>query len=264
MTPSQWTRFKEVGVLRNVTVQLYDLDRDVVADVATTQARSHIAADTGRLLFDPLGYNYAAANYQLPRHLLDERTLHGFAEMATRIRKRFECDEHALLALRDDPTDSAALKEIARSVKIKRRTAKLHKPKMLTRQWNGFETKESSDVCRARRRSDLTAAELLQVVCYWKAHKATVADLATKFNIRKTVMQRIVKSYRKDPDMLARAKCLEEVKLEQVTAVVETVRDLLAESKPIWSTEQIRRLAESRTSYQLKSHLVAAVLRDQL
>ena len=64
--------------------------------------------------------------------------------------------------------------------------------------------------------------------------------------------------------MLARAKCLEEVKLEQVTAVVETVRDLLAESKPIWSTEQIRRLAESRTSHQLKSHLVAAVLRDQL
>jgi len=46
-------------------------------------------------------------------------------------------------------------------VKIKRRTHKFHQPRVLTRQWNGFETKENSDICRARRRSDLTAAELL-------------------------------------------------------------------------------------------------------
>jgi len=71
-----------------------------------------------------------------------------------------------------------------------------------------------------------------------------MADLAAKFNIRRTVVQCILKSYRRDPEMLARIKCQEEIKREKITAVVETVQDLVAEKKPIWSTEQIRSLAE--------------------
>jgi len=32
-------------------------------------------------------------NYQLSRYQLDQNTLHSYAEMATKIRQRFECDE---------------------------------------------------------------------------------------------------------------------------------------------------------------------------
>lgn len=79
--------------MRSVTVQLFDLDKDIASDLTTTQARNHISADTSHVLFDPQSYNFAAMNYQLSRYQLDQNTLHSYAEMATKIRQRFECDE---------------------------------------------------------------------------------------------------------------------------------------------------------------------------
>ena len=55
-----------------MSVQLFDLDKDIVADSATTRARKHIAAEKSICLFDPGEHDSKHSNYQLSKYALSE------------------------------------------------------------------------------------------------------------------------------------------------------------------------------------------------
>ena len=48
-----WTRVKSVAVMKSLAIHLYDLDKDITADISVTRARSHISGDKGSCIFDP-------------------------------------------------------------------------------------------------------------------------------------------------------------------------------------------------------------------
>ena len=80
---SMWTRVKSVGTMKMLTVQLYDLDKDITGDQALAKARKHISTEKGSCLFDPQSFDSKAQNYQLNRHALPDNELQAFGEMAT-------------------------------------------------------------------------------------------------------------------------------------------------------------------------------------
>ena len=48
---SQWTRVKSISAMKRMSVQLFDLDKDIQADLSTTRARKHIAVEKSICLF---------------------------------------------------------------------------------------------------------------------------------------------------------------------------------------------------------------------
>ena len=43
--------------MKSLTIQAFDLDKDIKADVAVAKARKHIANEKGACIFDPKGYD---------------------------------------------------------------------------------------------------------------------------------------------------------------------------------------------------------------
>ena len=89
---SQWTRVKSVTAMKSLAVQLFDLEKDISSDVATTTAQSHIAGVRGVCIFDPKEFDGKLQSYQLTGHKLSQEKLQVYAEMATQVRSRFEVD----------------------------------------------------------------------------------------------------------------------------------------------------------------------------
>ena len=75
---------------------------------------------------------------------MNEAELTAFAEMAIKVRERFEIDKEFLVQSKDLSTDVQALGELKRSLRIKRRLARRKRTVHNTIVWKGFETNTKS------------------------------------------------------------------------------------------------------------------------
>ena len=109
----------------------------------------------------------------------------------------------------------------------------------------------------------LTAEDLLDIVTFWRAHKPTMNYLAAQFNISSVLAQRIIMKYKRDPSMLARKCCKEEIKKEKISAVSRTVQDLVDGKKNIWSLEHLQTKVNDSYEVMVPRPLIARVLKYQ-
>ena len=115
---SMWTRVKSVTAMKSLAIHLYDLDKDITADIAVTRARKHISGDKGSCIFDPKEFDGKLQSFQLNKYTLPDNELRAFAEMATKVRKKFEVDETVLTQTQPGSFDTTALNEVKRVVKL--------------------------------------------------------------------------------------------------------------------------------------------------
>ena len=60
-----------------------------------------------------------------------------------------------------------------------------------------------------RKRCELTAADILDIVAYWKAHEPSMHELVHQFAITRVLGYTIIRSYKKDPFYVARIRAKE-------------------------------------------------------
>ena len=60
-------------------------------------------------------------------------------------------------------------------------------------------------------------------------------ELAAKFKITKALAWSLISQYKRDPEMLARRFCKEEMRDEKVELIRDTVQDMLDTKKQVWS-----------------------------
>ena len=74
-------------------------------------------------IFDPKEFDGRLQSYQLSNHTLNDEDLKLYAEMVTKIRKRFEVDQRQLIGINIDHCSAEALEEVKMKVKLHRREA---------------------------------------------------------------------------------------------------------------------------------------------
>ena len=89
---SSWTRVKALDTWKGASVFLYELDKDIQADLATTRARSHISADKGTCIFDPEQVEGKANGFSLQNRHLSVQELETYATLASEVRAAFALD----------------------------------------------------------------------------------------------------------------------------------------------------------------------------
>ena len=62
-------------------------------------------------------------------------------------------------------------------------------------------------------------ADLLAIVAFWKAHKPNMPELAAKFRITKALASHLIRQYKRDPEMLAKRYCKEEMRNEKIALI---------------------------------------------
>ena len=62
-----------------------------------------------------------------------------------------------------------------------------------------------------------------------------MSELAYKFSITKALASHLIRQYKRDPEMLTRQFCKEEIHDEKVDRIRSTVQDLIDAKKQIWS-----------------------------
>ena len=67
-----------------------------------------------------------------------------------------------------------------------------------------------------------------------------MSELAEKFSITKALAAHLIRQYKRDPEMLARRFCKEEMHDEKVDRIRSTVQDLLDTKKQIWSVPYVQ------------------------
>jgi len=97
--------------------------------------------------------------------------------MASNIRQNFELDLKQLTAFERDQTDLTALEEVKRKVKLNR--MKNLKQKTSVGDYVGSSCEDSFRLSRRifRKRLELTAADIVEIVSFWKVNKPTFRDL---------------------------------------------------------------------------------------
>ena len=126
----------------------------------------------------------------------------------------------------------------------------------------GFEAKSKRYKPSLRKRHELTAADMVDIISYWKAHSPSMAELGHKFEITRVLAQQIVRSFKLDPLFLARLRAKEQLQEDKVEKVKETVKDLLDAGKHVWSIASLQKLASPSEGKQVSRKIVAHVLRD--
>jgi len=104
--------------MKQLTPQLFDIDKDLQSDKQTTIARAHLTGSHGQVLFHPDDFNDRGYDFSLDKHRLSQEELSVYGEMATHIRKRFELDLELLRKLGEGPNCDESLNEVVRSVKL--------------------------------------------------------------------------------------------------------------------------------------------------
>ena len=61
-------------------------------------------------------------------------------------------------------------------------------------------------------RRELTSTDLVHIIASWKTTKCSMRDLAARFKIKATLVHRITKEYRRDPDFLSRQLAKEQLR----------------------------------------------------
>jgi plasmid maintenance system antidote protein VapI len=160
--------------------------------------------------------------------------------MATNIRQNFELDLKQLTAFERDQTDLTALEEVKRKVKLNR--MKNLKQKTSVGDYVGSSCEDKFRLSRRifRRRLELTAADIVEIVSFWKVNKPTFRDLGHKFFITPNLAQRLVKQYEKDPSFLAKRRVKEQVKEEKLSALQGALDKMIKAKEDVWSIEQVR------------------------
>ena len=54
-----------------------------------------------------------------------------------------------------------------------------------------------------RKRYELTASDMIEIISYWKAHSPSMSELGQEFVITRVLAQAIVRDYKKKPMFLA-------------------------------------------------------------
>ena len=96
--------------------------------MSTTAAHQHISGHRGVCIFDPKEFDGRLQSYQLSNHTLSDEELKLYAEMVTKIRKRFEVDQRQLIGINIDDCSAQALEEVKRKVKLNRGEARKLQP----------------------------------------------------------------------------------------------------------------------------------------
>ena len=258
---SQWTRVKSVVAMKSLAVQLFDIEKDIQSDLTTTRARQHISGDRGVCIFDPQAAEGRLQSYQLGNHRLSPEELKLYAEMVTTVRARFAVDERQLTDISMDNCSVQALDEIKRKVKLNRGQARMLQPVDPLPLWNGFESGQRKSRHGLLRRCQLRAADLLAICSFWRAHQPTMSDLASTFKITRALAQNLIWQYKRDPEMLARRYCKEEVHGEKLALIRGTVQDMIDTKKQVWSVGCVQAALGEASPKPVKKHLINTVLR---
>jgi hypothetical protein len=73
------------------------------------------------------------------------------------------------------------------------------------------------------------------MICYWRANKPKLADLAIRFKVQQALATRLIKQYKKDPGFLARLNLKCEARAEKTNLVATTVQEMISRRKDIWT-----------------------------
>ena len=222
-----------------------------------------MTGDRGTCIFDPQASDGRLQSYQLSSHTLSQEELKLYAEMVTKVRSRFEVDQRELASINIGNCSQQALEEVKRKIKLNRGQARKLRPVDEFPTWQGFESSQRSYKCTLRRRCQLKMSDLLAICSYWRAHKSCMAELAEKFRITKALAQNLIWQYKRDPEMLARRYCKDEMHDEKVALIRSTVQDMIDTKQQVWSVPHVQNVAGQTSTVEIKRHLISTVLRTE-
>ena len=90
-----------------------------------------------------------------------------------------------------------------------------------------------------------------------------MAELAEKFRITKALAQNLIWQYKRDPEMLARRYCKDEMHDEKVALIRSTVQDMIDTKQQVWSVPHVQNVAGRTSTVKIKRHLISTVLRTE-
>ena len=88
-------------------------------------------------------------------------------------------------------------------------------------------------------------------------------EIAEKFRITKALAWNLISQYKRDPEMLAKRFCKEEMHNDKIALIRSTVQDMIDTKKQIWSVPYVQAIAAKNDAVPVKKHLISTVLRTE-
>ena len=173
-----WTRVVLVDPDANTSIEIKDVEADIIADKALQQIRKSAVRETGSLLFDPEEYKDRQQPLRIASHQLTDKQLLDYAKEATRIMRVIS--QHA------QGEESEAKFEPADEMTDLERLVATRKPLPKKMYRDDFTEKRNPAHPRNKKRSlcELNAATRLEIVKLAAKRTMTQQEVADQFVVK--------------------------------------------------------------------------------
>ena len=114
------------------------------------------------------------------------------------------------------------------------------------------------------RKNQLSAETIRRVIAAATREKLSHGEVAIKFGITSTLVHRLVKLHKTDPDSLRTYESKRRHRLEKVELTVSAAQEILATQHNLWKSSQVTALVKKKYGLDVTDPFVSNILRNVL
>ena len=253
---NEWTRVLSRENIGDKLLPVHRLGSDLIADEAIRDTLAQMHEGRGEVVFSPMLFRKEDLASDLEASALKEGDLHGLAQVATNIRKRFTAAAQA--AARAGVTSPPEVPRLRRTY-----TRGSRDPAKLAGAFDHLAYRESVGRKRTRRHQ-LSSDEVFEILDTVRKQGLAQREAAARFNVSARLVSGLVVADRKVDGFRQQDKEREEKRRHKLRVVLEHSLRRLVSWDGLSTAAELQRSIEDEHGLQVKHGYVCGILRHDI